>query len=254
MPTEPARRMIGRLTPRCALVALWCLAGAGCAKMTADAARDAAAVEEAASAAEPAATATAHSLARDAGSTDSAPSTPVASPAADTQDSLDDPAAPAEVQLPPPAVSTADLEPAALERPIDAPAPPATRATEHGPIVSSVASPSLPATLDFTSLAARLRKTKAINLRTKVAVKKESDHLLERFRAYHAQRGTATLAELRRSYDALFLKLYALLEDADPPLARDIDRSRAAIWAMLANPMKFERSAPTVSARSVPPA
>jgi hypothetical protein len=257
--------MLGRVALKRALVALWCLAAVGCANVTDDAARDAATAEAAATAAEPAAMATAPAAARDAGTPDSALSAPVASPAADRQDSIGDSPAPAEAQLSPPAVptadlapavSSADLAPAALERPVVGPAGPASREPERESdlVAHSVASPPSAETLDFTSLVTRLRKTKAINLRTKVAVKNESDDLLARFRAYHAQHGTATLAELRRSYDALFLKLYALLEDADPPLARDIDRSRAAIWAFLADPMKFGASAPTVATRRVPPA
>jgi hypothetical protein len=158
-----------------------------------------------------------------------------------------------EAQPERPSTSTADLPPASPEVAVIAPAAPVTQESEL--VASSrVVSPPSPETLDFTSLVTRLRKTKAISLRTKVAVKNESDDLLERFRAYHAQHGTVTLAELRRSYDSLFLKLYSLLEDADPPLARDIDRSRAAIWSILADPLKFGASPPVASARSVPPA
>jgi hypothetical protein len=97
--------------------------------------------------------------------------------------------------------------------------------------------------LDLATLAKRLRKTKALNLRAKLAVKNESDDLLEQFRAYHAEAGTTTLSELRRSYDALVRKLCSLLEESDPPLAYDLDRSRAAIWAMLVDPERFETSA-----------
>jgi hypothetical protein len=70
----------------------------------------------------------------------------------------------------------------------------------------------------------------------------ESDELLEQFHAYHMQHGIVTLADLRRSYDSLFHKLHSLLQDPDPPLARDIDRSRAAIWEVLADPRKFSAS------------
>ena len=77
---------------------------------------------------------------------------------------------------------------------------------------------------------------------TKISVKNQSDDLLEEFRAYHRQQGVAPLSELRRSYDMLFLKLLSLLQDGDPPLARDIDRSRAAIWEILADPKKFIES------------
>jgi hypothetical protein len=98
------------------------------------------------------------------------------------------------------------------------------------------------ATLDFPALVTRLRETKAIGVLTKISVKNQSDDLLERFRAYHTEPGATTLTELRRSYDMLFLKLLSLLQDGDPPLAKDIDRSRAAIWEILADPRKFIES------------
>jgi hypothetical protein len=88
----------------------------------------------------------------------------------------------------------------------------------------------------------RLRETKAIGVLTKIAVKNQSDDLLEKFRGYHKQQSAMTLSELRRSYDMLLLKLLSLLQDGDPPLAKDIDRSRAAIWEILADPKKFVES------------
>lgn len=94
-------------------------------------------------------------------------------------------------------------------------------------------------TLDFTSLGTRLRTTKAIGVLTKLSVKNQADDLLEQFRGYHQQQGEATLPELRRSYDLLVLKLLSLVRDGDPPLAMDIDRSRAAIWNILADQRKF---------------
>ena len=76
---------------------------------------------------------------------------------------------------------------------------------------------------------------------TKISVKNQSDDLLEKFREYHRQ-AAPPLSELRRSYDMLFLKLLSLLQDGDPPLAKDIDRSRSAIWEILADPRKFVES------------
>jgi hypothetical protein len=76
-----------------------------------------------------------------------------------------------------------------------------------------------PAPLDFKSLATRLRQTNAIGVLT-----------------------TATLAELRRDYDMLLLKVLSLLQDSDPSLARDIVKSRAAIWSILEDPRKFTES------------
>ena len=99
-----------------------------------------------------------------------------------------------------------------------------------------------PAPLDFKSLATRLRQTKAIGVMTKLALKNQVDDLVDKFRVYHKRQGTATLAELRRSYDMLLLKVLSLLQDGDPPLARDIVKSRAAIWSILEDPRKFTES------------
>ena len=47
------------------------------------------------------------------------------------------------------------------------------------------------------------------------------------------------MPEPRRSYDLLVLKVLALLQDADPPLASAIASSRESIWGILSNPVKF---------------
>ena len=249
--------MIARTALKRGLVALWSLAAAaGCAKVTEDAAKDAATGAEAATVTVPAAAVAAPSVAVDA--PDPVRSASVDSVAGGRQESIDEPSASieepsTEVEVSTPSVSSTDLTPPASERPVFGPGAPASREPERAADLIASSQPAAD-TLDVTSLLARLRKTKALNLRTKLAVKNESDDLMERFRAYHAQHGTATLAELRRSYDSLFLRLHSLLEDADPPLARDIDRSRAAIWTLLADPMKFGSSPPIVASRGVPPA
>jgi hypothetical protein len=129
-------------------------------------------------------------------------------------------------------------------RPATTPAPAPTAAPK---VVSKAtqapaASPPAAAPLDFASLGTRLRQTKAIGTLTKLSLKNQVDDLLGKFRAYHKRQGTATLPELRRSYDMLLLKVLTLLQDSDPPLARDIVQSRAAIWGILADPRKFTES------------
>ena len=42
----------------------------------------------------------------------------------------------------------------------------------------------------------------------------------------------------------LLFKVLSLLQDSDPPLARDIVKSRAAIWDILEDPKKFTRVQP----------
>jgi hypothetical protein len=128
-----------------------------------------------------------------------------------------------------------------------APAPPIVPKVAAAPVApkpsaAPVAAKPYAAPLDFKSLGTRLRQTKAIGVMTKLSLKNQVDDLLAAFRAYHKGQGTTTLAELRRSYDMLLLKVLSLLQDSDPTLAADIVQSRAAIWGILADPRKFTES------------
>ena len=85
----------------------------------------------------------------------------------------------------------------------------------------------------------RLKETKAIGVLTKIALKNEIDDLLDQFRAFYQGRLKTTLAELRRPFDLLVLKVLSLLQDTDPALASAIVASREAIWGILSDPAKF---------------
>ncbi len=74
---------------------------------------------------------------------------------------------------------------------------------------------------------------------TKLSLKNDVDDLLDQFRAFYQGKLKTTLAELRRPFDLLVLKLLSLLQDSDPPLAAAILASREAIWGILSNPVKF---------------
>ena len=215
--------MIGRANMRLWLITLCCIAAAGCDRNHP----------------------TEHAIT--AGSAPTSASLPAlavpVAPGDSATNSIDETPVPVAAEPPPalPSAPAAKVAMAAAEPAVVAPPAPIAQEFETPSVIPpSVASPA--ETLDFTSLVTRLRKTKAMNLRTKVAVKNESNELLERFRSYHTQHGTTTLADLRDSYDLLFHELHSLLQDADPPLARDIDRSRAAIWDVLADPRKFSTS------------
>jgi hypothetical protein len=93
--------------------------------------------------------------------------------------------------------------------------------------------------LDLASLETRLKETKAIGVMTKIALKNQVDDLLNQFRAFYAGKLKTTLAELRRPYDLLVLKVLSLLQDGDPSLAAAIVASREAIWGILSDPVKF---------------
>lgn len=155
--------------------------------------------------------------------------------------------------VPAPATTVAPPQPAPPKPAPPKPAPPKpAAATAKAPAPAAQAMPKAaavpaapqvaPAPLDFKSLATRLRETKAIGVLTKLSLKNQVDDLVDRFRAYHRHQGKATLADLRRNYDMLLLKVLSLLQDSDPSLARDIVKSRTAIWSILEDPRKFTES------------
>ena len=107
------------------------------------------------------------------------------------------------------------------------------------PPAPALVKPEAPPPLDLKSLETRLKETKAIGVFTKLTLKNQIDDLLDQFRAFYQGRLKISLTELRRSYDLLVLKVLALLQDVDPPLAGAIAASRESIWRVLSNPATF---------------
>jgi hypothetical protein len=96
------------------------------------------------------------------------------------------------------------------------------------------------APLDLAGLVKRLKETEAIGVFTKLTLKNQVDTLLEQFRGYYQGRTKTSLDQLRQPYDQLLMKVLSLLQDSDPPLAREIVQSREAIWGILSDPDKFD--------------
>ena len=122
-------------------------------------------------------------------------------------------------------------------RPPASPAP-AAQPPRQGTTPPGVASPKA-APLNLASLEQRLKETKAIGVLTKITLKNQVDDLLNQFRAFYQGRLKSDLADLRRSYDLLVLKVLSLLQDGDQALATAIAASREAIWGILSDPAKF---------------
>jgi hypothetical protein len=137
--------------------------------------------------------------------------------------------------------TTAKTAPSSATKPQPAPAKqaaaatPPKQATPPAPPKQAAAAP----TLDLDGLEARLKQTKAIGLMTKLSLRNKVDDLLAQFRQHHAGKPMPTVAELRRSYDLLMMKVLSLLQDHDQQLASDILSSRERIWGMLADPKSF---------------
>ena len=156
------------------------------------------------------------------------------------------PAAAPTAATAPPAQATAAAPAAGKEAP-PKPAPTAPAPEAKAPAKpAAAASPSAKAApaakappLDLKALETELKETKAIGVMTKLSIKNQVDDLLSQFRAFYQGKLKTTLAELRRPFDLLVLKLLALLQDSDPALAAAIVASREAIWGILSDRTKF---------------
>src|SRR5688572_25910230 len=175
------------------------------------------------------------------GKAEAAPATTALPPSAQAEAA---PPAKTQAEPTPPVKARAAPAPPAKNR--AQPATPAKGQAEPTPPAKAQAQPAAPAkqaaapgTLDLEALKARLKETKAIGLMTKLSLKNKVDDLLDEFRQHHSGKPMPTVAELRRAYDLLMMKVLSLLQDKDQQLASDILSSREGIWGLLADPKKF---------------
>ncbi len=166
--------------------------------------------------------------------------------AASAQEKPKKPAPKPESRMPPQpegkpeAPSTAADEPSLSPETKETSAVPAATAVESKSTKREPLEEQAEPPLDLELLETRLRETKAIGLFTKLALKNQVDDLLDRFRDYYQGHSSVSLSQLRQPYEMLMMKVLALLQDDDPPLAHDILESREAIWNILSNREKFE--------------
>ncbi|MEP6944192.1 MAG: hypothetical protein ABI981_14715 [Betaproteobacteria bacterium] len=161
------------------------------------------------------------------------------------------PATSLEAQAPPAPANPAAPSSAPRVTPASKAAPPGSKTaapssppSAPAPKKDSVAAEPVgqkPPPLDLSSLEQRLKQTSAIGILTKITLKNQVDDLLVQFRGFYAGKLITTLAELRRSYDLLVLKVLSLLQDGDAVLAQTIAGSREAIWSILSDPAKFAK-------------
>jgi hypothetical protein len=145
------------------------------------------------------------------------------------------PSQPAAVPAPDQAAAKPAAKPAAPEAKAPSrPAAVAPSSAKAAPVAKAAAPP-----LDLKTLETELKETKAIGVMTKLSIKNQVDDLLSQFRAFYQGNLKITLAELRRPFDLLVLKLLSLLQDSDPTLAAAIVASREAIWGILSDRTKF---------------
>ena len=129
--------------------------------------------------------------------------------------------------------------PAAVIKPPVTPSPTSPAAKPAPPATAAASAPMAPPALDLNALKEQLKETKAIGVFTKLSLKNQVDDLLQQFRDYYQGKTKVTMAQLRRSYDLLLMKVLSLLQDTDQKLAAAIVSSRETIWGLLADPKKF---------------
>ena len=94
-------------------------------------------------------------------------------------------------------------------------------------------------TLDVATLRVRLKETPAIGPVAKLRLKSEIEHLVRDLAAFHVGHSSETLDGLHARYRDLVLRVIALLERGDAPLAHDLAVSTDQLWATLADPGHF---------------
>jgi len=175
-----------------------------------------------------------------------APPSAVASPqAVDKSTKTEPPAAlPAPKEKPTPSTtkSAAETKPSEDKGHAKKAAEPARTAPDKKKeTVATTAAKPEASQLDLNALEKRLKETNAIGVFTKLTLKNQVDDLLGQFRAYYQGKSKMTLAQLRKPYEQLLLKVRALLVEGDPQLASAVMASREAIWDILSDPKKFAK-------------
>ena len=107
------------------------------------------------------------------------------------------------------------------------------------PAKTAAAAPDSVIPLDLVALEKKLKATKAIGVFSKIALKNQVDDLMKKFRDHYKGKDKTTMADLRQNYDLLMMKVLTMVQDNDKNLAAAIVSSRAAIWDLLADPVKF---------------
>ena len=120
-------------------------------------------------------------------------------------------------------------------------APAAIAPTSTAGTTTPATAPDSPIPLDLIALEKQLKATKAIGVFSKIALKNQVDDLMKKFREHYQGKGKTTMADLRQTYDLLMMKVLSMVQDNDKSLAAAIVSSRAAIWELLADPVKFAK-------------
>ena len=156
---------------------------------------------------------------------------------------------PDSAPVPPPATRATTTVSSTVKPPVTQPATPRATTKANAPVAktpvptpkttNAATAPDAPPTLDLTGLENQLKSTKAIGIFSKIALKNQVDDLMKQFREHYQGKNSTTMTELHQSYDLLIMKVLSLVQHDDKTLAAKIVSSRAAIWDLLSDPLKF---------------
>jgi len=108
--------------------------------------------------------------------------------------------------------------------------------TQIGPAQTNTSTPKavkpVAKTFNMDMLIERLKKTNALGMFTKLALRSDALDIMDMVKAYNKQKASYSVKKLRARFDGLVLKVLALLDD-DPGLSRDISLAREDIWKSL---------------------
>ncbi len=105
--------------------------------------------------------------------------------------------------------------------------------SEQVELEKSEAEPEQVVAIDMEILTSRLKKTSAIGLFTKLAIRNDVTDLMDNVKRYRKKSIlVAKMKEIREAFEGLLFKIIALLEE-DPELSRDMYVGRESIWKSL---------------------
>ncbi len=107
-------------------------------------------------------------------------------------------------------------------------------------VLPVLAATHVPADMDLDKLGQRLSATDAVGIFTKLTIKGKVDILYRDLKAYHAGRSSLNLKVLKERFLLMVQGIVLMVQNKDPELARDVSAARDSIWAMLADPERFQ--------------
>lgn len=100
-------------------------------------------------------------------------------------------------------------------------------------------SASLTRGLDLDGLEQRLRRSEALGIFVKLALKDRLDTLISDFVLFHEGHRGNSRKSLKTRFDGLLKDTVAMLRNGDPVLSASIKRAHQGLWLIVSDPVRF---------------